>query len=296
MRIDIHPDIAAQPARCVALETTLLAHGVPRESAHGLADQLDEAVRESGAMPALIGVLDGVPTVGMSRDQLQRLLQADRVPKCNTANLGVAIYRQSHGATTVSTTAELAAAAGVRVFATGGIGGVHRHLAQRLDISSDLAALARFPVAIVSSGVKGLLDVLSTREVLESLGVPVVGYRCDSFPAFYVRESAAGLDARFDDPADLAGFIAHEIGRTGRGVLVCNPAPESHAFSQAAFEALLAEAERGTGHAIGRDVTPAILGTLHTLSGGRTLECNLALAISNARLAGQLAASLPAIA
>ena len=292
MHIDIHPDIAAHPARCVALETTLLAHGVPRDAAPDLADRLDEAVRGGGAIPALIGVVDGIPTVGMTADQLSRLLDSGRVPKCNTANLGVAIHRKTSGATTVSTTAELATAAGVRVFATGGIGGVHRHLAQRLDISSDLAALARFPVAIVSSGVKGLLDVLSTREVLESLGVPVVGYRCDAFPAFYVRESGAGLDARFDDAADLAAFASAEMARTGRGVLVCNPAPEEHAFSQAEFEALLTEAERGTSHAIGRDVTPAILGTLHTLSEGRTLACNLALAISNARLAGELAAAI----
>lgn len=285
--------VANAPHRCVALETTLLAHGVPRADAPALADRLSAAVADAAATPAAIGVLEGVPTIGMSGEELARMLATPDVAKCNTANLGVLIHRRATAATTVSTTAELAALAGIRVFATGAIGGVHRGLADRLDISSDLAALARFPVAVVSSGVKGLLDVLSTREALESLGVPVVGYQTSTFPAFYVRASAADVDARFDDPAELADYAAWELARTGRGVLICNPAPESHAFTQAEFEEMLAEAERTASGASGRDVTPQILGSLHTQSGGRTLACNIALAESNAKLAGRLASAMP---
>lgn len=277
--------------RSVALETTLLAHGVPAEHAAPLARELAELVRARGAEPALVGILRGTPIVGLIDDELTRLL-ADAPPKVNAANLGVAIHRGHSGATTVSATIELAAAAGVRLFATGGIGGVHKDLASRLDISADLGALARFPVAVVASGVKSILDVESTREALETLGVPVVGYRTDRFPAFYLRESGAGVDARFDDAGDLARFVASELARSPRGILIANPIPRESELDSRSWERWLAEAERETRGSAGRDLTPAILSRVHALSGGATLRANLALVRSNAELAAELASRL----
>lgn len=269
----------------IALETTLLVHGVPRDKARGLADDLSRTIREAGCQPAIVGVVAGRPIVGLDDDELSTLLDADDVGKINTANLGLALHLDRHAATTVSATTELAAAAGVRVFATGGIGGVHRGYATHLDVSSDLAALARFPVAVVASGVKSLLDVRSTRETLESLGVPVVGYRTDRFPAFYLRESEAGVDARFDDIGELARFVDAELRRTGRGVLVANPIPADEEIDSADLARWTNQAEREADGVSGRGVTPFILGRLHELSGGTTLRANLALVMDNARLA-----------
>ncbi|CAN5866780.1 pseudouridine-5'-phosphate glycosidase [soil metagenome] len=275
----------------VALETTLLIHGVPRSEAVGLARALDAIVRGAGAEPAVVGVIEGAPVVGMTMAQLEAMLALMEVPKLNSANLGVALARRQTGATTVSTTMELAAAAGVRVFATGGIGGVHKGFAQTMDISADLAAFTRFPVAVVTSGCKSILEVEATREALETLGVPVVGYRCDRFPAFYQRESAARVDARFDDLAELKAFVHGELARTGRGIVVCNPIPVEFEISENEFAAWLAGAEqeaveRGAG---GRDATPAVLGALHRISGGRTLRANVELVKSNAGVAGRIA-------
>lgn len=282
-------------ARFVALETTLLVHGVPREEARGLAERLGRAVREAGAGPAIVGVVGGRPTVGLLDEELSALLEAAHVEKVNLANLGVVMHRRGHGATTVSTTVHLAARAGVRVMATGGIGGVHRGYGERLDVSTDLGAIARHPVAVVTSGVKSLLDVEATRELLETLGVPVVGFRTDSFPAFYVRETRIGLDARFDDASDLAAFVRSELARTGRGVVVVNPCPEESAMAREAWEGLLARAEEAVereGAAQGRDVTPALLAQIHGLSGGASLRANIALAEANARLGGELCAAM----
>jgi len=277
--------------KSVALETTLLAHGVPADSALPLHHELARIVAGAGAHPALVGVLSGKPIVGMTDDELTQMLAIDDLPKLNTANLGVALARAQSGATTVSATMELAAAAGVGVFATGGIGGVHRGYAHHLDVSSDLAALTRFPVAVVASGVKSILDVVATREALETLGVPVVGYRTDAFPAFYRRESKAGVDARFDDPAELAAYCRHETNRAGRGVLVCNPIPEDDEIPADDWDAWLAEAESRAAGAEGRAVTPAVLAALHEISNGATLTSNIALIKSNAALAAQLAAA-----
>ena len=278
----------------VGLETTILVHGVPQADAAPLAEQLAEAVREGGAggaEPAVIGVVSGCPIVGLLPEELDLLLTADRVEKANTANLGIVMHRKQHGATTVSSTVELAALAGVRVVATGGIGGVHRDYAAHLDISSDLGTLARRPVAVVTSGVKSLLDVTATRELLETLGVPVIGFRTDSFPAFYVRETDIPVDARFDDAEDLARYLASELARTGRGVVVANPCPEAEAMPLEAWESLLARAQAtaaAAGPAQGRDVTPSLLTQIHALSGGASLRANIALAVGNARLAGAI--------
>lgn len=275
------------PRAFVALETTLLAHGVPREDALPLAVRLAEVVREAGVEPAVVGCLHGRAIVGMTDEEIAELVSADAA-KANAANLGVLLHAGRPAAATVSATMALAAEAGVRVFATGGIGGVHRNLARRLDISSDLFALSRYPVAVVASGTKGLLDVESTREALEALGVPVVGWRCDRFCGFYLRDSEATLDARFDDLDELAGFCRFELERAARGVLVCQPVPEAEAIEPDDWARWLAEAESRAAGARGRDITPAILAALHQVSGGATLRANLALAEANARLAARL--------
>lgn len=278
----------------VGLETALPVHGVPRERATDICDALAAAVESGGSRAAFIGVLAGRPIVGLTRDELQTLLDAPLVAKANTANLGILVQRGVHGATTVSTTMELAAAAGLRVVATGGLGGVHRGYADRLDISADLAAFTRFPVAVVTSGVKSLLDVESTREAFETLGIPVVGFRTDAFPAFYLRGSDARVDARFDDAGELAAFLRNEITRTGRGIVVANPVPHDAAVDHQDWDRWLALATASASRATGRDITPAILAKVHELSGGRTLEANIALAVSNARLAGQLSHAIGA--
>lgn len=283
----------AEP-RSVALETTLLLHGVPRTGAAQLARSLQEIVRTHGASPTLIALFRGQAIVGLSDAELAELLSAASVPKANTANLGVLMHRGQHAATTVSTTMELAASAGVRVFATGGLGGVHRGCAEHFDVSSDLAALTRFPVAVVSSGVKSILDVVATREALETLGVPVVGFRTDRFPAFYQRESAAGVDARFDDAGDLAAFVRMEMARSGRGVLVVNPVPAAHEIDAGKWRSwldLAMDRARAMG-VTGRDLTPTLLAAVHELSGGETLRANVELVKSNAALAAQIACGL----
>lgn len=281
--------------RGVALETTLLVHGVPNAAARPLASRLDAAVAGSGASPATVGVVGGTPIVGLNQSELATLLDAASVAKANSSNLGALMYRGQHAATTVSATMEIAAEAGVKVFATGGIGGVHRGYGTHWDVSADLVALTRFPVAVVASGVKNLLDVEGTREMLETLGVPVVGFQTDRFPAFYQRESAAYVDARFDDAAELAAFVGAELGRTGRGVLVCNPIPAEHELDASDWARWLAEAtDWATAHGVsGRDVTPAVLGRLHEVSGGATLRANLALVEDNCRVAGTVAAHMP---
>lgn len=276
-------------ACAVALETTLLLHGVPKGEGKPLADELATIVSREGGSPTLVGIVDGMPTVGMTDEELGKLLDAPKVPKVNTANLGVILHRKSHGATTVSTTMELAAAAGVRFFATGGLGGVHRGYGTRFDISADLAAFTRFPVAVVTAGVKSLLDVAATRECLETLGIPVVGFKTKKFPAFYLRESEASVDETFDDAAELARYCRDELKRTGRGIVVCNPIPEADEIRRTDWDRWLEQA-LAEGVPEGRDVTPVILGRLHALSGGATLRANLALVRSNAALAGRLAA------
>ncbi len=276
----------------VGLESTLLVHGVPKGQGERLARELAEIVRAGGAAPAFVGVLAGRPIVAMDFNELNELLLADEVAKANTANLGVFIHRGQHAATTVSVTMELCAAAGVRVFATGGLGGVHRGYGAKWDVSADLAAFTRFPVAVVTSGVKSLLDVVATREALETLGVPVVGFRTKSFPAFYLRESEARVDAVFEDEGELARYAYAEMKRTGRGVVIANPIPEKDEIKRADWERWLAEAVKRAGDAGGRDVTPRVLAALHEVSGGATLAANLALVRANAGLAARVCARM----
>ncbi len=277
-------------SRAVALETTLLVHGVPRESSLELAHELDSIVRHEGSTPALIGVVDGIAIAGMDRGELSAMLAADSVEKVNTANLGAAMHARRSAATTVSSTMEIAARAGLRVFATGGIGGVHQGYGQQLDISADLLAFTRYPIAVVTSGVKSILDVVSTREALESLGVTVVGYKTDAFPAFYLRDGGCGVDVRFDDAGEMADFVRWELARAGRGIVIANPIPESAEIDRGDWLNWLHQAQEraessGTS---GRGVTPAILGALHEVSGGATLRANIELVKSNAKVAAMV--------
>lgn len=283
----------------VALETTLLVHGVPVSNARALAADLDAAVRREGASPALVGVLRGKAIVGMTANELETFLaeagpDGKGVLKANTANLGWAIHAGRSAATTASATIELAAAAGVCVFATGGVGGVHHRPspADPLDVSADLLALTRWPVAVVASGVKAILDVESTREALESLGVPVIGFGTDSFPAFYLRESRAAVDARFDDAPSLAKFLRSELARTNRGVLVVNPVPRGAEIARPDWDRWLAQAQSRVSGAGGRDATPRLLAAIHEESQGATLRPNVALVKENARLAAAISAAM----
>tara|TARA_R110002072_G_scaffold42064_21_gene118970 strand:+ start:267259 stop:268128 length:870 start_codon:yes stop_codon:yes gene_type:complete len=281
-------------SRAVALETTLLVHGVPKSSSAQLAAELGSIIEQEGSTPALIGVLDGVPTIGINAQQLQAMLDAQEVPKANTANLGIYMHKGSHAATTVSTTMELAAFAGLRMFATGGLGGVHHGYGTELDISADLMGFTRFPIAVVTSGVKSILDVVSTREALESLGVTVVGYQTDAFPAFYLRESSAKVDIRFDNIDELASFVRAELPRSGRGIVVANPISAEHELDHGQWSNWLKQAKKlAEGEGVsGRDVTPVILKHLHEISEGQTLLANIELVKSNARVAAMIESRL----
>ncbi len=281
----------------VALETTLLVHGVPTQQALPLFDELTQIVRDEGGSPALVGVVQGRAVVGMTRAQLTEMLARPDTAKANTANLGLLLHAGKDGATTVSGTMELACAAGLRVFATGGIGGVHRGYGTAFDVSADLAAFTRFPVAVVTSGVKSILDVVATREVLETLGVPVIGVGTDCFPAFYLRESDAGVDARFDDVEDLARFVDAELRRTGRGIVLAHPIPAADAIAVTNWERWLAQAQQRVAlrNVTGRAVTPALLAELVRVSDGATLRANLALIRANTRFAARLSAAMRAI-
>lgn len=287
-----HPVRRVAGRAAVALETTLLAHGLPAGQGPPLAEELDAIIESHNARPATIGVLDGVPIVGMTREELTDFLARPRIEKANTANLGPLIHQRATAATTVSATVQLAASAGIRVMATGGLGGVHHNMAQRLDISADLTALTQHPVAVVSSGVKAILDVASTRELLETLGVPVIGYKTETFPAFYLTDSESGVDATYDNPAGIAAFARHHLAQTGRGVLVVQPVPAEHAIEPHQWHDWLEQAQQATPAVQGRAATPAILDTLHRISDGKTLSANLALVRANADLAAQIAVEI----
>lgn len=283
-------------APALALETTLLCHGVPRASALPLHDELEGLVRGRNASPALVGVVGGGCIAGISRQELAVLVESN-VPKANTSNLAAIMHAGGSAATTVSATMEIAAAAGIRVFSTGGIGGVHRGYAEHLDVSSDLAAFGRFPVAVVSSGVKSILDVAATREMLEAMGIPVWGYQTSVFPEFYSRGKEHRVDAEFDSVEGLAKAAAKTLARTGRGVLIVNPVPaaweiDGDRWNEWIRAAGAAERVRG---ATGRGVTPAMLGALHEVSGGATLKTNIELVKSNVGLGASLAREMSSI-
>ena len=297
-RLRIAPAVAAAlEARraVVALETTVVTHGLPSPEGVRTALEMEERVRAAGAVPASVGLLDGELRVGLTPPELERLAAAVGTVKVNPGNLAATLADAAAGSTTVAATMLVAARAGIGVFATGGIGGVHRGAEETDDVSADLTALARFPVAVVCSGAKAVLDLPRTRERLETLGVPVLGWRCDELPAFWRRASGLAVDRRFDDLARLAEAVRlhHALG-TGTGVVVANPVPAEAELDGAACERALAVAlEAAAARGIrGRDVTPFLLEQMLRATGGAAMRTNLALLRDNAGVAGALAVEL----
>jgi pseudouridylate synthase len=295
--LDVRPEVAAalrDGRPVVALESTLIAHGLPRPLNLDTARRAEAVVRQEGAVPATIAVLRGVPTIGLTDVELQGLAGADGVLKASSRDLAVVVAQKRTAATTVAATMRLAERAGIRVFATGGIGGVHRGAAQTWDVSADLGELARTPVAVVCAGAKSILDLPRTLEVLETLSVPVVGYCTDDFPAFYVRSSGLPLAARVDSPAEAAALLAARWALGGAGVVLAQPLGAAAALELEDFETALTEAERQAAAqgVRGPALTPFLLARLAEITGGRTLRANQALIVANARLAAQVAGAL----
>ena len=297
----IAPEVAqalAAKQAVVALETTVVTHGLPAPEGVQVARDMEALVVAAGATPATIGVLGGQVRVGMSDAELNELATTPEIPKLNLSNFAGALIARGVGSTTVAATMLVARHAGIPVFATGGIGGVHRGVSESDDVSADLTALGRFPVAVVCSGAKAILDLPRTVERLETLGVPVYGYRCDDFPAFWRRSSGLKLDQRFDDMAALAEAIREhlELG-TGTGVVVANPVPEADELDEFMYERGLSGAlEMIVSEGIrGRAVTPYMLEYIQMVTGGEVVRSNAALLKDNARVAGELSVALAAL-
>lgn len=276
----------------VALESTIISHGFPYPANVDSARECERLCREAGAIPATIAVIDGQLAVGITDDEIEMLGTNRDTPKASRRDLPLLIMRRSHGATTVAGTMAVAAMAGISVFATGGIGGVHRGAERTFDISADLEELGRTSVAVVSAGAKSVLDLGLTLEYLETRGVPVLGYQTDAFPAFYTRDSGLKVDARLETVEEIAGALRAkwETGLAG-GVLVANPIPEEYALDAAeidkTIEAALTEArEQGVR---GKAVTPFLLARIHDLSGGASELANKQLVWNNVRLAAKIA-------
>ena len=279
----------------VALETTLVTHGLPYPDGATAATELESVVVGRGAVPATIGVLDGCVHVGLTMDELHRLATAQDVAKLNLSNFAAQVASGAPGSTTVAATLFVAARAGIEVFATGGIGGVHRGSEETGDVSADLYALARYPVAVVCAGAKAVLDLAKTVERLETLGVPVFGFGTDQFPAFYRRESGLRVDRRFDRVDDLAHAVrAHFDLGMGTGVVIANPIPEDSEMPKALYDQTLtaALAEAAEHGITGRAVTPFLLERMRELTGGESVQVNLALLRNNAMLAADVAVEL----
>lgn len=279
----------------VALESTLITHGLPYPQNVETALAMESAVRESGAVPATIAVLKGQITVGLTTDEIERLAQAPAgsVRKCSRRDLPLSVGLGEDGATTVAGTMIVAHMAGLSVFATGGIGGVHR--GHPFDVSADLIELGRTPVAVVCSGAKSILDLPLTLEVLETQGVPVIGYGTDTLPSFYTRSSGLRLDARVDNPAQAAQVIrAAQQLALGHGVLFTVPVPEADAMPDDIAEAAIvqAQAEADAAGIHGKETTPFLLARVVELTGGASRRANTALLVNNARTAGHIAAAL----
>jgi pseudouridine-5'-phosphate glycosidase len=277
----------------VALESTVIAHGLPRTQNLETAERLEQIVRDAGATPATIAILDGRLTVGLSSDEVHFIAESEGVRKISIRDLPIAVARKWNGATTVASTSWIAHRAGIKVFATGGIGGVHR--GDAADVSADLPALATTPIIVVCSGAKIVLDLPATREWLETYGITVVGYQCDELPAFYSRTSGLPVDVRADSPAEVAEiFLAQRKLEIESALLVAVPVPEDFEMPAADLErtlnAALDEAKRT--NIAGRDTTPFLLSAMAKSSEGATLATNIALLENNARVAAAISATL----
>jgi pseudouridine-5'-phosphate glycosidase len=282
----------------VALESTIITHGLPYPENLMMARAVEDVVRARGATPATIALVDGVATVGLSDDVIERLANDRSAFKASSRDLSTVMVRGLSAGTTVSATMLLAERAGIRVFATGGVGGVHRGAEHTFDISADLVELGRTPTAVVCAGVKSILDIPKTLEFLETQRVPVIAFGTDEFPAFYTPHSGQKAGLRLDTPEDLARAIAlhHRLG-AGTGLLIANPIPPDDALDAAAMESTIrsavAEADRlGIG---GKELTPVLLAKINELTKGASLGANIALVKNNADLAARIAVALAAL-
>lgn len=297
--LDISPEVQqalAEGRPVVALESTIISHGMPYPKNVETAMLVEQTIRENGAVPATIAILGGRLKAGLSPEEIEYLGKSGRdVAKVSRRDLPMIVARGADGATTVTTTMIIAHMAGISVFATGGIGGVHRGAETTMDISADLEELAQTPVMVVCAGAKAILDLGLTLEYLETKGVPVIGYGTDELPAFYTRESGLGVDARADAPEELAAmFVAQRGMGLKTGMLVANPIPAEYAMDKATIDAAIDQAmrelcEQGVH---GKETTPFLLARVVELTGGDSLESNIQLVLNNARLASRTAAAL----
>lgn len=286
-------DALASGRPVVALESTIITHGMPYPANLETALAVEAVVRENGAVPATIAVIEGRLHAGLERDVIERLAKVEEgVVKASGRDLAVAIVKGQTAGTTVSATMKIAALAGISIFATGGVGGVHRGAEQSFDISADLSELGRTAVTVVCAGVKSILDIPKTLEYLETQRVPVIAYRSDDFPAFFTRSSGHKADHRLDSAAEIARtMIAHDQLLTGTGVLIANPVPEADALTPEFIDATIDDAvreadEKGIAR---KELTPFLLARINELSGGRSLKANIALVKNNAALAARIA-------
>jgi pseudouridine-5'-phosphate glycosidase len=297
--LDIAPEVAMALAAgkpVVALESTIISHGMPYPRNVETATAVEAVIRDGGATPATIAILDGRLKVGLSSDEIQHLGErGTEVVKCSRRDLPFIIARKQDGATTVAATMIIAAMAGIRVFATGGIGGVHRGVEDTLDISADLEELAYTNVAVVCAGIKSILDIDRTLEFLETKGVPVVGYETDTLPAFYSRSSGIAVDYRVDSAAEVAAALKTkwDVGLDG-GMVVAVPIPEQHALDGDEIDTDLDKAitEMQRQGITGKDTTPFLLASIAERTGGRSLEANIQLVLNNARVAAEIAVEM----
>jgi pseudouridine-5'-phosphate glycosidase len=285
-------DAIASGRGVVALESTIISHGLPTATSAATARRIEDAVRVTGAVPATVAVVDGAVRIGLSDEELLQVAEGPEVVKASVRDLGPVLARRLTGATTVAATAYLADRAGIRVFATGGLGGVHRGARDSWDESADLTALAGVPVTVVCAGVKSILDVAATLERLESLSVPVVGYGTDAMPGFYVRDSGLPVPWRMDSPGELADLVLAraELGLP-QAVVVARPVDAEDEMDRELHEATVHEglAEARRQQVTGKEVTPFLLGWFHERTGGASLRANVGLVLSNAGLAAQVA-------
>lgn len=297
--LDISPEVAAAISSggpVVALESTIICHGMPYPQNVETAMQVEETVRNGGATPATIAILNGRLKAGLSSDEIRQLgQQGNDVIKCSRRDLPFAVARKLDGATTVAATMIIAAMARIRVFATGGIGGVHRGVEETLDISADLEELARSNVAVVCAGIKSVLDIGRTLEYLETKGVPVVGFQTDTLPAFYSRDSGFPVDYRVDSAAEVAAAMAVKIdmGLDG-GMVIAVPIPAQDALESSEIESVIDEAllEMQSRQISGKNTTPFLLARIAEQTGGRSLAANIQLVLNNAGIAAQIAAQV----
>ena len=292
----LHPEVSdalAAGLPVVALESTIISHGLPRPDNLRVAREIEAAVRAGGAVPATIAIIDGEPHIGLGDAALRRVAESDAVVKVSVRDVAVLAARGGDGATTVASTAHLAAAVGISVFATGGLGGVHRDARDSWDESADLMTLSRTGVLVVCAGVKSILDVGATLERLESLNVGVIGYRTDRFPGFYLADSGHPVGWRVESPQQVADVLhaRRRLGTDGYGLVLANPIAPADEMDRALHDRVLGAALAAAQAAgvYGKDVTPFLLDYFHRETHGASLSANVALVLSNARLAAEIA-------